>query len=67
MFGKFGDHELNRSQINPEERSKKVYTAIKGMSVDLVGQEVRIRARLHNCREQGSLCFMVLRESYETI
>jgi aspartyl/asparaginyl-tRNA synthetase len=37
------------------------------MNVDLVGQEVRIRARLHNCREQGSLCFMVLRESYETI
>lgn len=63
----FGERELNRSQCNPEDRFTKKYTAIADIDASLDGQEVLVRARLHNTRGKGKLAFLVLRERYSTI
>ena len=64
---KYGDMEIIRSQCNPEDRFTKVYVQVKDIDESYVGKEVRIRARLHNSRGKGKICFAVLRESYATI
>lgn len=64
---RFGEMELIRSQCDPELRHERKYTAVKDLNDDLIGQVVRIRARVSNTRKQGgSLTFLVLRESYAT-
>lgn len=64
---KFGDVELIRSQCDPEERFKKIYTPVCNIGEDLLGKEVRIRARLHNSRIKGKMGFIILRESFATL
>jgi lysyl-tRNA synthetase class II len=69
LAGKFGDMELNRSQMPAEDRGKKIYTSLKQimeMKVE-ADSEIRVRARLYRVTDNGNLCFMKLRESYETI
>ena len=64
---KFGDMELCRSQCNPEDRFTKKYVAVKDLSDQHAGQEVRIRGRVHNSRAKGKMAFMVIREGYGTV
>lgn len=64
---KFGELPLNRSQCDPETRFTKKYVAVKEIDEKLADQEVRIRARVHNSRSKGKMCFIVAREGYATI
>jgi len=52
---------LNRSQGNPEERGKKVYTEISEINEGKIGEEVIIRARAHGVTGKGSIAFVILR------
>ena len=63
----FGDRPLNRSQDDPNIRFQKKYVAVKDLDQTLVGQEVRVRCRVHNSRGGGSNCFIEGRESYATV
>ena len=62
----YGDLPLNRSQCDPELRFTKKYVALKDLDESMVGQEVRVRCRVHNQRGAGNACFIVGRESYAT-
>ena len=64
---KFGELPLNRSQCDPEIRFTKKYVAVKDIDEKLENQEVRIRARVHNSRSKGKMCFIVARENYATV
>mmetsp|Transcript_34682 Transcript_34682/g.53156 ORF Transcript_34682/g.53156 Transcript_34682/m.53156 type:complete len:647 (-) Transcript_34682:292-2232(-) len=63
----FGERELNRSQGDPELRHSKKFTDIKTVDKELDGQEVILRARLHNSRGKGKLCFIVLRQQFSSV
>ena len=63
----FGEKELNRSQGDPELRFTKNLTPVGDIDHKLDGQEIIVRARLHNSRAQGKLCFIVLRQQYASI
>ncbi len=60
----FGDMPIIRSQIDPEERFKIKYHKVEQVTEELVGQEVRILARISNSRAQAKSCFVVLREGW---
>ena len=64
---KFGDMELNMSQMDPEERFKILYTPVSALVEGLEGKTLRVRARLHNSRIKGKMGFLVLRESFSTV
>lgn len=63
---KFGDFELVTSKCNPEESAKIAYTQISQLADELVGRQVRVRARLHNSRIKGKMGFVVLRDTFYT-
>jgi len=63
----FGDRELNRSQGDPELRFTKKFTQVDAIDASLAGQEVIVRARLHNSRGAGKLTFIVMRQQFSTI
>lgn len=63
----FGDMPLCRSQCDPEDRFKIIYTAVKNLGPEHEGKEVRIRGRLHNSRAKGKMAFVVVRESFATV
>lgn len=63
----YGVTPMNRSQCNPEERFTKKYMNLSDLNVGLEGQTVRIRARAQNIRSQGKSCFIVMRETYDTV
>jgi aspartyl-tRNA synthetase len=63
----FGDLELNRSQSDPEQRYARTFTAVKDLNDTLNGQEVLVRARLHQSRIKGKLGFIKLREQFATV
>lgn len=65
--GKYGERPLNQSAVPYEETSQIVYNHVKSLGTDLVGQEVRIRARSQNTRPQGGSCFIILREEMFTV
>lgn len=64
---KFGNRELNRSQGDPEARFTKKFTKVEDLTPALDGQEVIVRARVHNARAKGKVCFIVLREVTSTV
>lgn len=59
--------ELNRSQGDPELRFTKVLTPVASIDASSEGKEVIVRGRLHNSRQSGNLCFIVIRQQYSTI
>lgn len=52
--------------IQSTSRSDRKWTQLKELGIDLLSQEVWIRARVHNTRMKGNGGFVVLRESYYT-
>jgi len=60
-----GDRPLIRSEKLPEAARK--FTAIGEINDSFDSKEVLLRARLHNSRGKGNLCFIVLRERFNTI
>jgi len=52
--------------IQSATRSDRTWTQVKDLGVDLISQEVWVRARVHNTRLKGNGGFVVLRESYYT-
>ena len=63
----FGELELNRSQSNPEQRYERKFIAVKDLTEEHSGAEILVRARLHQSRATGKLCFIVLREQFATV
>lgn len=59
----FGDYPFIKSTF----RSNRVWTPIKNIDQTLEGQEVLVRARIHNIRAKGNSAFIVLRESFATL
>ncbi|POW03011.1 hypothetical protein PSHT_11853, partial [Puccinia striiformis] len=60
----YGNQTLNQSQ----ERNNFSWAKIDQLTVDQVGERVRIQARVHNSRSQSAkLCFLVLRQQTSTI
>merc|ERR1711935_278915 len=47
--------------------NSKVFTEIGELSVDLEGQDVLVRSRLHNVRKTGPVLFMVLRKGFKNV
>lgn len=67
MLGKYGNYELNRSQSNPEDRYKRTWTQVKDLDEVLAGQEVMVRGRVHQVRDQKLGAFLVIREQFSTV
>lgn len=44
-----------------------MWTQVKDINESLEGQEVLVRARIHNIRAKGNSAFLVLRESFATL
>jgi aspartyl-tRNA synthetase len=59
----FGDYAPTHSTFH----SFLQWTPLAQVAEHIEGEEVLIRARLHNARSQGNSCFIVLREGYETL
>lgn len=59
----FGDYPLIKSTF----RSERKWTAVSQVDEALEGQEVLVRARIHNVRGKGNNCFIVLRENFFTL
>lgn len=59
----YGDYPFIKSTF----RSDRVWTAVKDVNETLEGKEVLVRARIHNVRQKGNSCFVVLRESFATL
>lgn len=60
----YGKLELNQSQ----ERKNHKWTEISEIQESMIGERVRIQARVHNTRSQSAkLCFLVLRHQTSTI
>jgi len=59
----YGDYPVIKSTF----RSERVWTAVKDINEALEGQEVLVRARIHNIRAKGNSAFVVLRESFATL
>ena len=62
----FGDTDLIRSTIDPEERFAKKYHRVKQLVEELKGEEITVRGRVHRVTGKGGACFIVLRESFYT-
>jgi len=62
--GRYGVEPVNQSK----ERTERKWIPISGLDQTLEGQEVLVRARLHNSRLASSkLCFIVLRHQFHTV
>lgn len=59
----YGDYPLIKSTY----RSNRVWTSLPKIDETLEGQEVLVRARIHNSRGKGNNCFIVLRENFYTL
>jgi len=59
----YGDYPFIRSAF----QSARKWTPLGQVNETLEGQEVLVRARVHNCRAKGNNCFIVLRENYSTL
>ena len=59
----FGDYPFIRSSF----RSHRVWTDLPKITEELEGQEILVRARIHNVRGKGNNCFIVLRENFYTL
>ena len=53
----YGDYPFIRSTY----RTDRVWTAVKDINEAKEGQEVLVRARVHNVRGKGNNCFIILR------
>lgn len=61
--GNYGTLPLAQSQ----EKTVRVWTPVKDLTSNKVGSTVLIRARLHNNRGTGNMCFLVLRNQHYTV
>ena len=59
----YGDYPFIRSSC----QSHRKWTAIGKVDESFEGQEVLVRARVHNVRGKGNTCFIVLRENFSTL
>lgn len=59
----FGDYPFIRSAF----QSHRKWTALAQVDELLEGQEVLVRARVHNSTGKGNNCFIVLRENFSTL
>ena len=59
----YGDYPLIRSTF----RSGRKWTPLPEIDEKLEGQEVLVRARVHNVRGKGNNCFIILRENFFTL
>ncbi|KAJ1935531.1 aspartate--tRNA ligase dps1 [Kickxella alabastrina] len=60
----YGRSPLNMSQ----QQTGTVWTEVKDLTEEMVGQEVFVQARVQHSRPQGSkMCFLVLREATSTV
>ena len=59
----YGDYPFIRSSF----QSHRKWTAIGKVDESFEGQEVLVRARVHNVRGKGNTCFIVLRENFSTL
>lgn len=59
----YGDYPLIRSTY----RSLRKWTEVSAVELGLEGQEILVRARVHNIRGKGNNCFIVLRENFSTL
>lgn len=59
----YGDYPFIRSTF----QSGRKWTALAKIDEALEGQEVLVRARVHNIRGKGNNCFIVLRENFFTL
>lgn len=58
----FGTVEMIKSQFY----NKYQFTELKALTEEIVGQEVRVRARLHSSRVKGNAAFIILRKGLYT-
>ncbi|XP_015773658.1 PREDICTED: aspartate--tRNA ligase, cytoplasmic-like [Acropora digitifera] len=65
------DYAKDRYAILPmaqsQEKTSKVWTKVKDLTVDSVGKRVLVRARLHTTRGTGKQCFMIFRDRQYTV
>lgn len=59
----YGDYPFIRSTY----RTERVWTAVQDVTQEKEGQEVLVRARVHNVRGKGNNVFIVLRENFYTL
>lgn len=59
----FGDINLIQSQTH----KSLVFTELSSLDKSMVGQQVRVRARLHTQRAQGNVAFLKLRKAQHTL
>ncbi|XP_064396558.1 aspartate--tRNA ligase, cytoplasmic-like [Halichondria panicea] len=59
----YGDSPI----IKSTEKTDRKWTHIRELVTAKVGQKFLIRARVHNRRGAGKLCFIVLRQQYHTV
>lgn len=59
----YGDYPFIRSTF----QSGRKWTSLAQIDDALEGQEVLVRARVHNIRGKGNNCFIVLRENFFTL
>eukprot|EP00123_Amoebidium_parasiticum_P001641 comp12789_c0_seq1/m.7929 comp12789_c0_seq1/g.7929 ORF comp12789_c0_seq1/g.7929 comp12789_c0_seq1/m.7929 type:complete len:592 (-) comp12789_c0_seq1:406-2181(-) len=60
---RYGNEKLNQSA----SRAGRTWHRIGDLNANQVGQEVLLRARVHNVRGTGKQCFMVLRQRFDTL
>eukprot|EP01111_Echinosteliopsis_oligospora_P005618 TRINITY_DN1909_c0_g1_i1.p1 TRINITY_DN1909_c0_g1~~TRINITY_DN1909_c0_g1_i1.p1 ORF type:complete len:599 (-),score=224.21 TRINITY_DN1909_c0_g1_i1:59-1807(-) len=53
--------------IRSAEKKARTFTEVEKLDESLQGQRVLIRARVHNSRAKGNLCFVVLRQMSATV
>lgn len=65
------DYSKDRYAILPmaqsQEKTSKVWTKVKDLTLEAVGKRVLVRARLHTTRGTGKQCFMILRDRQYTV
>jgi aspartyl-tRNA synthetase len=59
----YGDYPFIQSVF----QSGRKWTPVSRVDESLIGQEVLVRARLHNSTGKGNNCFIFLRENYFTL
>lgn len=59
----FGDYPFIQSSF----QSGRKWLPVADVDQQLEGQEVLVRARVHNVRGKGNNCFIVLRENFSTL
>jgi len=60
----FGDLPIVQSR--PSDRTGRVFSMIKELDASKIDSTVLVRARVHNSRQKGNLCFLVLRDQHFT-